>query len=125
MAPETKTQLSILTLGKVLLKIQNGESLDTIINQLSAPEMKKLRNFLESEAIYLSSLLDDSLLGLSQIKSNYEPVPNYYYKQDCREPLESCLNETCLGSNPVCFSQKMKLQIEALIKLVTPYLEKQ
>ncbi len=118
-------KISIMKLGEILLKIQNGEELDTILSDLSAFEMKEVRNFLEQELQYLSSFRDSAAMKLSEIKSNYEPVASYYYRQDCREPLEACLNETCLTSNPVCFSRKMKSQMQVLIKILTPYLEKQ
>ena len=120
-----ETSLSSIRLSMILIKIQNGESLDPVFSESSAEEMKEIRNFLESEIIYLSRLRDEKTISLSEIKSNFEPAPNYYYKQDCREPLESCLNETCLASNPVCFSRKMRMHIDVLTKILTPYLEKQ
>ncbi len=120
---ETKNKISIIKRGQILLKIQKGESLEPIFTDLSAYQMKELRNFLEEEVIYLSSLKDDKAIKLSEIKSNYEPVPNYYYRQDCREPLEACLNETCLTSNPECFSRKMRGQIDEILKVMKPYLE--
>ncbi|OPX34076.1 hypothetical protein B1H10_04425 [candidate division KSB1 bacterium 4484_188] len=121
----TDKKLSTVQRGAILLKIQNGESVDSILSKMSAEEHKELRDFLETELLYLSELRDEKRLNLSQIKSNYEPAPNYYYKQDCHEPLESCLNETCLNANPDCFSRKMRTHIDVLIKLLTPFLEKQ
>ena len=118
-------KLSILKLGEILLKIHDGEDLKPVYAQLSAAEMKELRNFLEEELLYLSSLEDEAPLTLTEIKSRYEPVPNYYYQQDCREPLESCLNETCLASNPTCFTRKIKSHIHILIQLISPFFGKQ
>ena len=125
MLKKSLKKISVIKLGEILLKIQEGKSLQSIISNFSASEMKQIRNFLESEVQYLSGLRDKPPLSLADIKSNFEPTPDYFYKQDCREPLESCLNETCFTSNPVCFSRKIKLHIEILIKLLTPYLEKQ
>ena len=120
-----KKKISFIKLSQILLKIQKGNDLEPIYSELSAAEMKELRNFLEEEILYLSSFRDESTIELSNIKSKYIPAPEYYHNQDCHEPLESCINETCYISNPKCFSRKMKTHIEMLEKLLAPYLKKQ
>ncbi len=114
--------IKLFLFGKILLKIQDEEDIFSLLSGLNAEEMKEVRDFLEEELIYLSQLRDKTPIQTSEIKSSYEPIPNYYYKQNCREPLESCINETCLYANPQCFNNKMKLQIEVLVRLLKPYL---
>lgn len=123
MNEKNSTHLSRLKLGEILLTIQSGENPEKLYSDFSAKEMQELRNFLEKELQYLSSLKTGSPLPISEIKGKYEQIPNYYYKQACREPLEACINETCLASNPECFSRKMKTHIDVLIKLLIPYME--
>lgn len=125
MANTLKKNINLIFLGKLLLRLQNGEDLGPILETASAIDLQKIRNFLEGEIQYFSAQRDSKTQSLSEIKSNYEPPQNYYYKQECREPLEACLNETCLNANPKCFSRKMKANLKVLVKLVTPYLEKQ
>lgn len=124
MAQEDTAKISLIRRGEILLKILAGEDLDSICSQLTAIELKGLRDFLEEEVGYLSTLRDKNAVQISDIKSNYEPATNYYYNQDCREPLESCLNETCYTSNPACFSRKMKTHLNSVIEQLTPYLKK-
>ncbi len=123
MTNDNGNTLTILEKSEILLRIQKGELLDDLFEEFNAEQMQQVRNFLEEELQYLHQLQEGKPLSLTEIRTNYEPIPNYYYKQACREPLEACLNETCFLSNPECFSRKMKLQIHTLIKLITPLLE--
>ena len=107
--------------GEILLLIKNQENLDNYISGLSPEDTQKLRNFLEEELKYLAKLKDDQSYILTKIKSNYEPIANYYYKQDCKEQLEACTNETCYNSNPACFKNKIYRQIEVLRGLLEPF----
>ncbi len=117
------SNVTILEKSEILLRIQKGDPLDDLFQNFDARQMQQVRDFLEKEIQYLNKIKFDTTVSLQEIRNNYEPIPNYYYKQTCREPLEACLNETCFVSNPECFSRKMKLQINTLIKLITPLLE--
>ena len=64
-------------------------------------------------------------LTREEIKSNYKPIPDYYYSYDCRESLDSCYNEACLASNPNCFSRKVKEQIKITLDLLNQQLRKE
>jgi hypothetical protein len=119
---QIKNEIPAIKRGQILLTIQKGKDLEAAIADMTALQLRELRNFLEEEIKYLSHLKDEAPLELSDIKSKYEPGPNYYYKNDCREPLESCLNETCFQTNQDCFSRKMRSHIEVLSILLEPYL---
>lgn len=116
-----RQKLSVLQRSEILLKLLKTGDVSELYPHLSAPQMRDLRNLIEQQVIRLSAAAGDEL-GPQKIKDELEPVPNYYYKQDCQEPLDVCYNETCLASNPICFSNKMKSQLEVLVKLVRPYL---
>jgi hypothetical protein len=85
-----------------------------IYQELSSLEMKELRNFLEDEIIFLGKT-EDSVITKGHLREAYPSVQEYYRKQDCHEPLEACIDESCLKSNPVCFSIKMRTQMEFLL----------
>ena len=116
-------ELGISRKAQILLQLLDKEPPADIFADLSAPQLQDLRDFLESQILHLASLRDQGQLSLAEIKGRLEPVPNYYYKQDCREPLEACLNETCLASNPICFSNKMKSQIQVILMILQGYLD--
>ncbi len=116
-------KLDVVQKTNILLSILRDVTLDTTaIANLSAPQMQDLRNFLEQQIRHFSALQDDTPLNSEHIKNQLEPIPNYYHKQDCREPLDACYNETCLASNPTCFSKKMRSQIAVLIEMLNKYI---
>ena len=123
MADDTKI-LSIFQRSEALMKIIDAEELETLFSHLSALQMRDLRNFLENQLVYLATLNKESVMGQSIIRAKYEPAGEYFRRQNCGEPLESCLDESCHPNNPVCFSMKMSLQIKVLQDLLKPYLEK-
>jgi hypothetical protein len=123
MVDDTK-KLSLFQRTEVMMKIIGAEDLETFFSQLSALQMRDLRNFLENQLIYLASLNKEPVMGQSIIRAKYEPAGEYFRRQNCGEPLESCLDESCHPHNPVCFSMKMSLQIKILQDLLKPYLEK-
>ncbi len=116
-------ELGITRKARIMLQLLDKENPTDIFSGLSAAQLQDLRDFLEAQTMHLSGLREDGHLTLTDIKSRMEPVPNYYYKQDCREPLEACLNETCLASNPICFSNKMKMQIQVVLSILESYLD--
>jgi hypothetical protein len=119
----TKNKLGMVRKTEILLKLVNGEDgLEEIYSKLSAFQMQDLRNFLEHQILHFSARQDEPPLTLAEIKSRLEPIPNYYYKQDCREPLDSCYNETCIASYPGCFSKKMKTHLNVILELLNEYL---
>ncbi|RMF60388.1 MAG: hypothetical protein D6748_04195 [Calditrichaeota bacterium] len=122
---DKKSHIGYFRKAIFLMQLIRGGDLGSIIDPLNAHQLQELRNFLEDQIIYLSNKRDLNPLTLAEIKTNLEPIPNYYWAQDCREPLEACFNETCLTSNSQCFSKKMKQQINALIKILKPYLSPQ
>jgi hypothetical protein len=117
-------KLSILHKALILKEIIQGNSINHYFHDLSASQIKDLRNFLEKEIQYVSHLQDDQPLDLDQIKSRYPNASEYYRTQDCHEPIESCLDESCYKSNPVCFGLKMSSHIEILVEMLRPYLRK-
>jgi hypothetical protein len=123
MADDTKI-LSIFQRSEAMMKIIDAEELETLFSHLSALQMRDLRNFLENQLVYLATLNKESVMGQSIIRAKYEPAGEYFRRQNCGEPLESCLDESCHPNNPVCFSMKMSLQIKVLQDLLKPYLEK-
>jgi len=116
-------KLSVVQKTNILLSILANATVDsTDIANLSAPQMQDLRNFLEQQIRHFSALQDEKALTPEDIKNQLEPIPNYYHKQDCREPLEACYNETCLVSESTCFSKKMRSQIRVLVEILNKYI---
>ncbi len=115
-------KLSLLQRSQILMNILQKKDLELFYTQLTAMQMKDLRDFLEDEIIYMSSLKDSRPLEKNEIKSAYPQTSDYYRQQDCHEPLESCLDETCYRTNPVCFSLKMKTHITILLEKIQQYL---
>jgi hypothetical protein len=121
---ETK-KLSTIQKAKILKEIIDGKPIDQHFHDFSALQMKNLRDFLEKELIYVSNLQDKNPLDIESIKSRYVKASEYYRNQDCSEPLESCLDESCYTSNPICFSMKMSSHILVLQENLIPYLKKE
>ncbi len=117
-------KLTTINKALILKEIIEGNSINHYFHNFSAEQMKDLRNFLEKEIQYVSHLQDEQPLDLERIKSRYPNVSQYYRTQDCNEPIESCLDESCYKSNPVCFGIKMSAQIEILQEILRPYLRK-
>ena len=118
-----KKKLGIIKKTEILLRlVQDDQTLDDIYQQLTAPQMQDLRNYLEQQIVHFSALRDEEPLTVATIKAKLEPVPNYYHNQYCREPLEACINETCMASNPSCFSNKMKTQLKVTLAILRTYL---
>lgn len=88
---------------------------------LSAHQLQELRDFLENELLYLTSMNERSLTR-ERIRAKYPSIHDYYYSYDCRETLDACYNETCLALNPNCFSRKMREQIKVLLDMLGVYL---
>jgi len=116
------TRISLLKKAQILVFLSEDRRIDKLLSQLGARDLLELRNFLEQELTFLAAKADNNVLNPGDLKSKYEPIPNYYYRQDCREPLESCYNETCLAADPDCFGQKMYGQIIVLSRMVKQYL---
>ncbi|RMH89416.1 MAG: hypothetical protein D6681_14470 [Calditrichaeota bacterium] len=116
-------KLGITHKTEVMMRLLIQQGIDDLCQEFSAPQMQDLRDFLEQQVLHLSQLMDAAPISLTDIKDGFEPIPNYYYRQDCREPLEACFNETCLASNPSCFSRKMKTQLLVLQRMLERYLQ--
>ena len=121
MTKKLNRNLSLLAKSEFLIKLLKNEDYQELISELTVFQIKELRDFLESELFYLVSANKGSL-NLKRIKSKYPSIHDYYYSYDCREELDSCYNETCLASNPNCFSRKMREQIEVLLSQLNQYL---
>ncbi len=118
-----KRELGVVKKTEMLLTLlEYPQRVKEYYSQLSAPQIQELRNFLEQQIVHLSTGKSQTPLTQEQVKNRYEPVPNYYHKQYCREPLEACYNETCLASNPSCFSKKMQTQLEVTLNMIKEYL---
>ncbi len=106
--------LSTLKKAQILLKILRQDDPEEFYQELSSLEMRELRNFLEDEIIFLNGAENPGITK-EQLRKAYPSVQEYYRKQDCHEPLEACIDESCLKSNPVCFSFKMRTHLEVLL----------
>jgi hypothetical protein len=124
MKKNSTNKFGLLHKAEFLVKLVNNQDSEDLISELNASQLQKLRDFLESELIFLSSY-NGARLTREQIRSNYKPIPDYYYSYDCRESLDSCYNEACLASNPNCFSRKMKEQIRITLDLLDLHLRKE
>jgi len=122
MLDSNTSKLGIIKRTGILLILMNDGNLESMTKNLSALQMQQLRDFLENEVLFLSSLKDERPLKLEEIKDHYEPIPNYFRHQGCFEPMDACYNETCTTSNPGCFSKKMRGQIAVTLKLLKRYL---
>ncbi|NIS38147.1 hypothetical protein GWN26_05635 [Candidatus Saccharibacteria bacterium] len=122
LAKTSKHKLGVTKKAEIMVRLINKGEISELYPKLTARQMQELRDYLENQIVYLSSLQDEKPLTPAEIKSGFEPIPNYYYKQDCREPLEACYNETCLASNPSCFSNKMKKQLQIILETLKKHL---
>jgi hypothetical protein len=118
-------KLSTIQKAKILKEIIDGKSIDQYFHDFTALQMKSLRDFLEKEVQYLSHLRDKNPLDIASIKARYVRASEYYRNQDCHEPLESCLDESCYLTNPICFSLKMATYIRVLQEILKPYMKKE
>ncbi|RMG61024.1 MAG: response regulator [Calditrichaeota bacterium] len=109
---------------QAMVLILTGRPLKPLLEKLEASEIQQVRNFLEAQVLHLSRLSDKNPLSLREIKAQYEPIPDYYQRQQCNQTLEACWNETCLEANPICFSHKLQGQIAILQDWVNKYLFK-
>lgn len=112
-------EVSLVQKVELLLRVFRNEETDDLVRKLTAEQKQDLRNFLEKEVIYLSRHSQGKPLSLAEIKSRFEPIPNYYYRQECNEPLEACFNETCIEANPQCFGRKMEGQISVMVQILS------
>jgi len=119
----SENRLTTLQKAKILKQILDGKNIDHYFHELSAPQMRDLRDFLENQILDLSKRADEKPLNLQEIKGKYQPTGEYYHQQDCNEPLDSCLDETCYKANPVCFGLKMSTHVNTLLTLMDPYLK--
>ena len=124
MKKNSTNKFDLLHKAEFLVKLINNQDGEDLISELNASQLQKLRDFLESEILFLSSY-NETQLTREQIKSSYKPIPDYYYSYDCRESLDSCYNEACLASNPNCFSRKMKEQIRITLDLLDQHFLKE
>lgn len=116
-------ELGVIKKTEILIALlEDPQRIKNFYPELSAPQMQELRNFIEQQIIHLSNRNSQSSFTHEQLKNRYEPIPNYYHNQYCREPLEACYNESCLTSNPSCFSNKMRTQLEVTLAIVKDYL---
>lgn len=118
----TSQTLSILQRARLSSDLASGVPIEEAVKGFSASEMQKVRNYLKEQILHYSATLDRKQLMPQDLDEAVGPIPNYYHRQDCREPLEACLNETCISSFPHCFSRKMNEQSESLAKILFPYL---
>jgi hypothetical protein len=116
-------RLNTLQKAKILKQILDGQKIDHYFHEFSAPQMKDLRDFLENQILDLSKRSDENPLERQEIKGKYQPTPEYYHQQDCNEPLDSCLDETCYKANPVCFGLKMSAHMNILVNLIEDYVK--
>lgn len=124
MNKNSNNKFGLLQKAEFLVRLISDPDSEELTSGLSASQLQKLRDFLESELIFFSSHNGAQLTG-EELKSKYKPIPDYYYSYDCRESLDSCYNEACLASNPNCFSRKMKEQIKISLDLLSEYLRKE
>lgn len=120
----TKRKLGVVKRAEILLKLtgQDADAFDDAYKSFSAQQARELRDFLEQQVLHFSKKKDEEAFSLEAVKEKMEPIPNYFYKQDCREPMESCFNETCLASNPGCFKKKIKGQLAVILDLLDNYI---
>ncbi len=114
--------IGLLTKAEILVLLSRDLGIDKVLANMNARQLLEVRTFLEREITYLADKSDHKVLNPGDLKSKYEPIPNYYYRQDCREPLESCYNETCISADPDCFGRKMYGQIMVLSTMFKQYL---
>ena len=114
-------RITTLQKAKILKQILDDQKIDHYFHEFSAPQMRELRDFLENQVIDLSSRTDQNPMDRSGVKEKYQPTTEYYHQQDCNEPLDSCLDESCYKANPVCFGLKMSTHVIILVNLIESY----
>ena len=118
-----KKPLGLLKQSDLLVALLTDGDYKTLLKKMKSTEVRAARDFLIDQVISCSEKNDAPVPTREAIQKGFEPIPNYFYKQDCREPLESCFNETCLTSNPGCFSKKVQAQIDVVVRQLQPLLK--
>lgn len=116
-------QLSTSNKINILLEMMQANFDLARYDDLTAPELRSLRDFLLEQVIHLSPGKKYGDIVKNAVMDKFEPIPKYFHRQVCREPLEACYNETCMASNPLCFSRKMKGQVELLVSELQPVIQ--
>ncbi len=107
--------LSLSDKLNVMEKLAAREKFDTWEIKFNAYEMKELRDFLTDYIEQYNKKILKRDFDLQKIREKMVPIQVYFRNEDCIESLDACENDSCLGSEPNCFSRKMKGQIEVLL----------
>jgi hypothetical protein len=102
--------------AKLLNYIAEKKSFQDWKLQYRAIQMQELRDFLMMQLKNVHMHKGNASFDEEEIRKKMVPIQTYFQSMDCREPIDACFSETCLGSNPACFSNKMKGQIEVILE---------
>jgi hypothetical protein len=114
--------ISIRTIGERLVECCHDPA-------LFSAELKKLkpREVLEAQVFLWSFLLrlaQEKGMNLSrdEITARMVPTSTYQYNVGCNERLDYCRANICIYTNPVCASNKLRGQMEAIRHLLSQLL---
>ncbi|MCK5075834.1 MAG: hypothetical protein KAR38_05635 [Calditrichia bacterium] len=113
---QPKRYISLSDKMMIMEMLNDKKNFDEWDIKYNAFQNQELRNFLLGylEQLHKKTLKDD--YNIEEVKGKMEPFQKYFHGQDCVASLDACENETCLASEPNCFSKKIKGQIKVIIE---------
>lgn len=85
-----------------------------ILNSQSPMQLGEIQQFLWDGAMQLGHDFEGNVVDRNYITDRMEPTYNYWLRQMCGEPVDTCRGRSCIVSHPVCASRKTIQQIEVI-----------
>jgi hypothetical protein len=103
---------------QVLFLITHQQDIIEFMKEINLINLLGLREFLFLQAKDLAEKLLNKNISRQTLQKKMIPVSKYFHSQDCREPLESCVNDTCYELYPSCFKRKLFGQIGTIYEFI-------
>lgn len=113
---QPKRYISLAEKAKIMERLNEKKYYKDWGIKYSAFQMQELRNFLMDYLEQQNVKISKTKFEPEKVKSKMVPVHKYFHGQDCVASLDACENETCLASEPNCFSKKIKGQVEVIVE---------
>jgi len=113
---QPKRYISIAEKTKIMERVNKKEPFQEWGIKYSAFQMQELRNFLMDYLEQQTVKIRKETYDPQQVKSKMVPVQKYFHSEDCIATLDACEKETCLASEPNCFSRKIKGQVDVILE---------
>ena len=111
-------KLTIAQKAHILFLITHQLSIIEFMKEISIANLLGLREFLYLQAKDLAEKIINKNITKQALQKKMTPVTKYFHSQDCREPLDSCVNDTCYELDPPCFTKKLFGQIGTIYEFI-------